>query len=239
MSLDTNVLYYGDNLDVLRRHIPDESIDLIYLDPPFNSSRTYNVLFKEHTGAGSEAQIEAFEDTWHWGPAAQAVFEELVTGPHQDVGRMLKAMVDGLGHNDVTAYLTMMAIRLVELRNKLKQAGSIYLHCDSTTGPYLRVLMDAIFGPKNFRNEIVWKRANAHNDPKRYGRITDTLLFYNKGREFVWNTQYVPYREEYLRQSLSQGRRWKVVSYRTRRCSSAWRGQSGSPLRMEREVACS
>src|SRR3990170_4755580 len=140
MELETNVLYYGDNLDVLRKYIPDESIDLIYLDPPFNSNRSYNVLFKESTGAGSEAQIEAFEDTWHWGHAAQEAYEEVVTGSHQLVARMLAAMVDGLGHNDVTAYLTMMAIRLVELHRVLKDSGSIYLHCDPTAGPYLRVL---------------------------------------------------------------------------------------------------
>ncbi len=98
MKLETNVLYYGDNLDVLRKHIPDESIDLIYLDPPFNSNRSYNVLFKESSGASSEAQIEAFEDSWHWGPPAQAAYEELVIGPHQGVARMLRAMVEGLGH---------------------------------------------------------------------------------------------------------------------------------------------
>ncbi len=103
MKLETNVLYYGDNLDVLRRHIPDESVDLIYLDPPFNSNRSYNVLFRESGGTGSEAQIEAFEDTWRWGPAAQAAYEEVVTGPHQNVARMLRAMVEGLTHNDVTA----------------------------------------------------------------------------------------------------------------------------------------
>ena len=112
--MDTNVLYYGDNLDVLRRHIPDTSVDLIYLDPPFNSNRSYNILFKESGGEGSGAQIEAFEDTWHWGHAAQSAYEEVMTGSHQPVARMLRAMVEGLGHNDVTAYLTMMAPRLVE-----------------------------------------------------------------------------------------------------------------------------
>src|SRR3989337_1952908 len=133
-DLSTNVLYYGDNLDILRRYIPNDSIDLIYLDPPFNSNRSYNILFRESSGAASEAQIEAFEDTWHWAqPAAQA-YEEVVSGPHQKVARMLRAMVEGLGHNDVTAYLTMMAVRLVELHRVLKPTGSIYLHCDPTAG---------------------------------------------------------------------------------------------------------
>src|SRR3990172_8689536 len=115
-ELQTGVLYYGDNLDVLQKYIPDASVDLVYLDPPFNSSRSYNVLFRESTGVASEAQLEAFEDAWQWGPKATQAYEEIVTGPHQQVARMLKAMVEGLGHNDVTAYLTMMTIRLIELR---------------------------------------------------------------------------------------------------------------------------
>jgi site-specific DNA-methyltransferase (adenine-specific) len=189
MELKTNVLYYGDNLDILRRreYFPDESIDLIYLDPPFNSQATYNVLFRESTGAASEAQIEAFEDTWHWGPAASRAYEEVQSGPHQKVARMLRAMVDGLGHNEVTAYLTMMAVRLVELHRVLKPTGSIYLHCDPTAGPYLRVLMDAVFGPTNFTNEIVWKRTSAHSDAKRFGQVTDTILFYSRTEKRVWN----------------------------------------------------
>jgi len=151
-DLKTNVLYYGDNLDILRHHIPDESVDLIYLDPPFNSKRSYNVLFKEASGAGSQAQIEAFEDAWHWEGAAPA-YEEMMTKGPANVRRILGALVEGMGHNDVTAYLTMMALRLVELRRVLKTTGSIYLHCDPTAGPYLRVVMDAIFEPRSFRNE--------------------------------------------------------------------------------------
>lgn len=189
VALQTNVLYYGDNLDVLRKYIPDESIDLIYLDPPFNSNRSYNVLFRESSGAGSEAQIEAFGDTWHWGRHAQATFEEVVTGRHQSVARILQAMVDGLGHNDVTAYLAMMAIRLVELRRILKNTGSIYLHCDPTAGDYLKVIMDAVFGPKNFRNQIVWQRSHPHgNVSRKFGSIHDLLLFYVKDSKAAkWN----------------------------------------------------
>ena len=180
-EVKTNVLYYGDNLDILRKHIPDESIDLIYLDPPFNSQATYNVLFRESTGAGSEAQIEAFDDTWHWGPAAQAAYEEVVTGSHHRASRILQAMVEGLGHNDVTAYLCMMAVRLVELHRVLKTTGSIYLHCDPTAGPYLRVLMDAVFLPINFRSEVVWRRSNAHSKlTRQFGPIHDTLLFFSR-----------------------------------------------------------
>jgi DNA modification methylase len=207
MELKTNVLYYGDNLDILRRreYFPDESIDLIYLDPPFNSNRSYNVLFRESTGAASEAQIEAFEDTWHWGPAAARAYEEAQSGPHQKVARMLRAMVDGLGHNDVTAYLTMMAVRLVELHRVLKPTGSIYLHCDPTTGHYLKTQLDVIFDPCNFLNQIIWKRSSAHSDTaqgaKHFGRVHDTLLVYAKSGKFgerPWNQLYDRHAEDYV-----------------------------------------
>ena len=220
-ALRTGVLYYGDNLDILRRreYFPDESIDLIYLDPPFNSNRSYNVLFRESTGAASEAQIEAFEDTWHWGPAAMQAYEEAQSGPHQKVARMLKAMVDGLGHNDVTAYLTMMAIRLVELHRVLKPTGSIYLHCDPTAGPYLRVVMDSIFEPRNFTNELVWKRSAAHSDraqgSKHFGRVHDLLLVYAKSPDYSWRqlygdqwAQYVASHYKYIEPET--GRRYRL-----------------------------
>jgi site-specific DNA-methyltransferase (adenine-specific) len=198
--MKTNVLYYGDNLDILRHHIPDESVDLIYLDPPFNSNRSYNVLFREETGAVSTAQIEAFEDTWHWGEAAAQAYDEVVRGPNQEVARMVKAMVDGLGHNDVTAYLAMMAVRLIELRRILKDTGSIYLHCDPTTGHYLKVTMDAVFGPKNFRNEVVWKRTNVHSDSKRWSDVSDRLLYFVKDARaaYTWNPAWAGHDDEYL-----------------------------------------
>src|SRR3970040_1795926 len=158
-GLKTNALYYGDNLQILREYVPDESIDLVYLDPPFNSNRSYNVLFKETSSTARQAQIEAFEDTWHWGKVAQETFEDIALRGADDTARLLKAMVDALGHNDVTAYLTMMAVRLVELRRVLKPTGSIYLHCDPTASHYLKVLMDAVFRPENFLNEIIWQRA--------------------------------------------------------------------------------
>ena len=201
--MKTNVLYYGDNLDILRNHIPDESVDLIYLDPPFNSNRSYNVLFRESTGAASEAQIEAFEDTWHWGPPAAETYDEVITGPHQDVARTLKAIVDGLGHNDVTAYLTMMAIRLVELHRVLEPTGSLYLHCDPTTGHYLKVLMDSVFGPARFRNEIIWQRTSSHADARQgaqhFGRVHDLILFYTKSDDLKWTPQHTPHDENYVR----------------------------------------
>jgi len=200
--LKTNALYYGDNLEILRDYIPDDSIDLIYLDPPFNSNRSYNVLFKETSSAASQAQIEAFEDTWHWGKVAQGTFEDIALHGGDDTAKLLKAMVEALGHNDVTAYLTMMAVRLVELRRVLKPTGSVYLHCDPTAGPYLRVVMDAIFGPRNFVNEIVWKRTTAHSDArqgsKHFGRTHDTILFYAKSDERIWNAPVEAYSKEYV-----------------------------------------
>jgi len=197
-----NTLYYGDNLAVLR-DFPAECADLVYLDPPFNSNRSYNVLFRESKGTGAEAQIQAFEDTWHWGMEGSTtwdVYNEIV-GKQDDVGTMLQSFVQALGHNDVTAYLTMMAPRLVELRRVLKPTGSIYLHCDPTAGHYLKVLMDAVFGPVNFVNEIIWKRQTAHSDAaqgaKHFGRLHDLLLVYGKGRARTWQQVYVPYDKEY------------------------------------------
>ena len=165
------MLYYGDNLDILRHHIPDESVDLIYLDPPFNSNRAYNVLFKETTARGSEAQIEAFEDTWHWGrQRAASLRRDRQAAPHQNVARMLKAMVEGLGHNDVIAYLTMMAIRLVELHRVLKPTGSPLPALRPDGEPLPEGAAGRGLRPAEFRNEIVWKRTDAHSDvAKQFG----------------------------------------------------------------------
>ncbi|GIK38573.1 MAG: hypothetical protein BroJett011_24060 [Chloroflexota bacterium] len=151
-----NRLYYGDNLTMLREHIAGESIDLIYLDPPFNSKRDYNLLFKTPKGHESDAQITAFEDTWHWGPQAEQEFAQLLHQPNTDVAEMIQSLRRFLRESDVMAYLTMMANRLLELRRVLKPSGSLYLHCDPTAGHYLKLVLDTIFGPENFRNEIIW-----------------------------------------------------------------------------------
>ena len=198
--MESNTLYYGDNLPVPRdrEHFPDACIDLVYLDPPFNSNRSYNVLFKEAGSTSSPAQIEAFEDTWHWGKAAQYAFEEVALHGSDDTARLLKAMVDALGHNDVTAYLSMMAVRLIELRRVLKPTGSLYLHCDPTASHYLKVVLDSIFGPSNFRNEIVWKRTTAHSSAKRYAPIHDTLFYYGKSDKVTWNGPRADYDQAYL-----------------------------------------
>ncbi len=181
-----NTLYYGDNLDILRRHIASGSVDLVYLDPPFNSNAAYNVLFAEQDGSRAAAQVEVFTDTWRWDQAAVAAYEETVSqgGRAADA---LRAMRMFLGGSDMLAYLSMMAPRLLELRRVLRSTGSIYLHCDTAASAYLRVLMDAVFGADRFLNEITWKRTTAHNDPKRYGRVQDRLLYYSKSSGKTFN----------------------------------------------------
>ena len=180
-----NQLYFGDNLDILRNHVADASVDLIYLDPPFNSNANYNVLFQEKGGQQSAAQITAFEDTWHWNLDSERAYREVVANAPGKLPDLLQAMRTFLGDNDMLAYLTMMAQRMVELHRVLKDTGSIYLHCDPTASHYLKLLMDSVFGMEYFRSEIVWRRNNAHNKvTKQYGPIHDTILFYSKGRNF-------------------------------------------------------
>jgi adenine specific DNA methylase Mod len=198
-----NTLFYGDNLPILREYFPDESIDLIYLDPPFNSRRTYNVLFKDESGRNSEAQVAAFDDSWHWGHTAEETYLELVTRAPDKVSRMVGALREFIGTNQMMAYLVMMTIRLVELHRVLKPTGSLYLHCDPTASHYLKIVLDTIFGPQNFRNEFIWKRSSAHSDAKQgakqAGRIHDVLLFCSKSdSNWTWNTVYTPYDQEYV-----------------------------------------
>jgi site-specific DNA-methyltransferase (adenine-specific) len=192
-----NTLYYGDNLDILPRYIKDESVDLIYLDPPFNSNQDYNVLFAEQDGSRSAAQIKAFGDTWRWDVAAAKAYQGAVEQGGK-VSETLQGFRRIVGDTDMLAYLSMMAPRLVELRRVLKPTGSIYLHCDPTASHYLKLVMDAAFGPANFRNEIIWKRTTAHSSAKRFGPIHDTLLYYGKSDRVIWNAQYMEYDDAYL-----------------------------------------
>lgn len=205
-----NTLYYGDNLPILRNHIADESIDLTYLDPPFNSNQDYNVLFKEQSGEPAQAQVKAFTDTWKWSEKAYVEFCE--TSPNQMLIDLIQGFVKTLGRNDVTAYLIMMAPRLVELHRVLKPTGSLYLHCDPTASHYLKLVLDTIFGPTNFLNEIIWRRTGSHNSSKRFGPIHDTLLFYAKSDDYFFQPNYRPYLkghvDSYFKQSDEKGRYW-------------------------------
>jgi len=186
-----NTLYYGDNLDILRRHIKDETIDLIYLDPPFKSSRNYNVIFEQAKGAGDDAQIRAFEDTWHWDYTALDNYKDIVERGG-DVSLVMQAFKQFLGENDMMAYLAMMAPRLIELKRVLKQTGSIFLHCDPTASHYLKILMDAIF-KKTFRNEIIWHYKKWPAKQKQFSRNHDVIFFYSKSddKERVFNKKYM------------------------------------------------
>lgn len=194
-----NTLYYGDNLNILREHIADKSVDLIYLDPPFNSNRNYNVLFKNESGTESESQITAFEDTWHWNQQAEQTYHELINEPDQ-VGRMIEAFRSFIGQNQMMAYLTMMAVRLKELHRVLKPTGSLYLHCDPTASHYLKILLDTIFGAENYRNEITWLRTNAHNyKTKGWVRANDIIFYFTKSNIFTFNQIYTEYSEAQLK----------------------------------------
>ncbi|WP_309559756.1 DNA methyltransferase [Rhizobium rhizogenes] len=186
-------LYFGDNLDMLREHVKDATVDLVYLDPPFNSKAQYNVLFKSPAGAAADAQLEAFQDSWHWGDAAEAAYADIIASGG-GAARILSALRSSLGETDMMAYLAMMTIRLSELHRTLKPAGSLYLHCDPTASHYLKIILDSIFGPARYTNEIVWKRSDAHNDSKQgskhFGRIHDVLLYYKKGENAPFNVQF-------------------------------------------------
>ena len=213
-----NKLYFGDNLDILREYVPDESVDLIYLDPPFNSNATYNVLFKEASGEGSAAQIHAFDDTWHWNIESERAYREVVTDGPRRLADLLQAMRSFLGQNDMMAYLTMMAHRMVELHRVLKPTGSIYLHCDPTASHYLKLLMDAVFGVNNYRNEIGWVRSLPHGNVRQiFGRSRDTILFYVKSQNAIWNRSFREHRPEYISQFYrytepGTDRRYRLVS---------------------------
>ena len=197
-------LYFGDNLYVLRDEIKSESVDLVYLDPPFNSNANYNVLFKAPDGHQSQAQIEAFEDTWHWNDVAELAFDEVMQSGNSNAADMLRAMRSFLGQNDMMAYLAMMAVRLIELHRVLKKTGSLYLHCDPTASHYLKILLDAVFGPTVFRNEIIWRRTGSHNSSKRFGPIHDTILFFTKSDKYKWTRQVRNYSNSHVKAAFKQ-----------------------------------
>jgi len=191
-----NTLYYGDNLEILREYIKDQSIDLIYLDPPFNSNRNYNVLFGEKNGTKSHAQIKVFEDTWQWDTKAAETYVEIVEKLPSKIASLIQALRSFLGDNDMMAYLVMMAIRLHELKRALKNTGSIYLHCDPTASHYLKIVMDSIFSPKNYRNEIIWCYYGASSPgQKQFPRKHDVIFWYSKTDNWIFNDDdvRVPY----------------------------------------------
>jgi site-specific DNA-methyltransferase (adenine-specific) len=210
-----NRLFYGDNLEILRKHVADNSVDLIYLDPPFNSKADYNLLYREPTGHASDAQITAFEDTWHWTEETQRTFQEIVDRAPAQVVEMMNAFRTFVGLNDMMAYLTMMCIRLIELRRVLKDTGSIYLHCDPTASHYLKILMDTIFGKKNFRNEISWRRSQPKSHTvTNFPNCRDVILRYaitDNAKFFKVYGEYDPeYLAKFYRFTDENGRRYRL-----------------------------
>lgn len=211
-----NTLFYGDNLAILREHIADESVDLIYLDPPFNSNSSYNVLFRAPEGHQSQAQIEAFDDTWHWNEPAERAFDEVMQSGNSDAAEMLRAMRSFLKENDMMAYLAMMAVRLLELHRVLKPTGSLYLHCDPTASHYLKILLDAVLGKINVKNEVIWKRTAPKGHAfSRFASTHDVILSYDKGEIAKWNSSYSEYDPGYVTSHYNQieektGRRYQL-----------------------------
>ena len=213
----TNLLYYGDNLEVLRRHIGDQSVDLVYLDPPFKSNQDYNVLFADHAGTQAAAQIKAFEDTWRWDESAARAYADVVE-EGGSVSNVMQAFRTFLGSSDMMAYLSMMAPRLVESRRVMKDTASIYLHCDPTASHYLKMLMDAVYGPENFRNEIIWKRKAGRGETNvaaiRFGVSHDVILFYSKTKRAPFHRQFRASNQNYIETKFTHkeenGRRYRL-----------------------------
>lgn len=226
-----NALYLGDNLDVLRRNIRDESVDLIYLDPPFNSDQDYGVRHLVGGGKRKTVEIRAFGDTWRWDAAAEAAHREILRRPGS-VARVMKAFHTFLGESEMMAYLVMMAPRLVELHRVLKRSGCVYLHCDASAGHYLKMLMDAVFGPENFLNEIIWKRTHAHGSARRWGPVHDIILFYSKSKEYRWYGARKPHSRAYVEKHFKlvdkTGRRFQAI---TLTGAGTTKGDSGKPWR--------
>ncbi len=233
-----NALYYGDNLDILREHIPRESVDLVYLDPPFNSNRNYNVLFRDESGIESESQIQAFKDTWHWDYSAAQTYHDLATSATPEVSSMIGALHGFIGENQMMAYLAMMAARLVELHRVLKPTGSLYLHCDPTASHYLKIVLDTVFSARNYRNEIIWPRTNAHNiASKYYPKVQDIIFFYTKSGDYTWNTLYTDFSPQQLRRYFADPETRRLVTGQDLTMTGntdrnfTWRGTTPPPNR--------
>jgi site-specific DNA-methyltransferase (adenine-specific) len=233
-AITENTLFYGDNLDILRDYLIDECVDLIYLDPPFNSSRNYNVLFKDEHGVDSEAQIIAFEDTWHWTVTTEHAYYQLVHYGPDNVAGIMEALRRAIGTNQMMAYITMMTSRLIELHRVLKPTGSLYLHCDPTASHYLKVISDNIFGPQNFRNEIVWRRTTAHGPQRSFGPIHDTILFYTKTGDYFFQVVKRPYMRKHVVERYIKDESGRYKFHRGGNMltgAGTTQGESGSPWR--------
>ena len=228
-----NRLYFGDNLQWLRntKEFPDASVDLVYLDPPFNSNADYNVLFRETSGQVSQAQFHAFTDTWSWADAAETYHQFIDTCPNVAVVEMMEAFHSFLKNSPMMAYLAMMAPRLVELHRVLKETGSLYLHCDPTASHFLKLLLDGVFTPQGFQNEIIWKRHSAHSSAKRYGPVHDVILFYSKSDRFPLERPRLESHDDIVEQVLQDEKRRRSSLLALSIPAGTRRGSSGKPWR--------
>lgn len=215
-----NILYYGDNLTIMQ-NLNSASVDLIYLDPPFNSQRNYNLIYERLTGHPVPEQEEAFCDAWVLDAEKMEMAKKFPViyreqGYDEEVVQFWRMWVEALKHTQprLLAYLIFMSFRLLEMRRILKPTGSIYLHCDPNVSHYIKVIMDNIFGHQNFRSEIVWKRSHAHSSARRWGPVHDIILMYSKTDKYTWNKVYQPYEQTYVDQFFKfddrdgRGRYW-------------------------------
>jgi len=226
-----NKLFYGDNLDVLRG-FADECVDLIYLDPPFNSNAGYNVLWNTAGGAGTDASIEAFDDTWTWGDSSKEALLDIAAGTNRPLQVMMSAMHSAIGENPLMAYLAMMAVRLVELHRVLKPTGSLYLHCDPTASHYLKLVLDAVFGAENYQAEIVWRRTNSRSTSGKWPRLHDVIFHYSRTSRATFHQQTAPGDLAKIPHTLITGK--DGLKYNTFELTGAGRtkdGESGKPWR--------
>ena len=235
-----NKLYYGDCLTVMDEYLRSGSVDLIYLDPPFNSSRAYNAIYKDETGRPLPDQIEAFCDLWALDSERERAIQYMPVmmrdaGIDDAAAQLWKLWLHALRHTQprLLAYLSYMVERLLRMRPILKPTGSIYLHCDPTASHYIKVMMDAIFGHENFRSEIIWKRTFAHGRAKRWGPIHDTILYYTKSSRYTWNRIYQSYEQGYVdsfyKSTDKDGQKYQTVALtgpgiRTGASGQGWRG---------------
>jgi site-specific DNA-methyltransferase (adenine-specific) len=227
----TNKLFYGDNLDVLRNEIASESVDLVYLDPPFNSNAGYNVLWST-AGHAADASIEAFDDTWTWGEASKSALMDIASGTNRNLQVLMEAMHSAVGENPIMAYLAMMAVRLVELHRVLKPSGSLYLHCDPTASHYLKLVLDAVFGAQNFQAEIIWRRTNSRSTSGKWPRLHDVIFHYSRTPRAIFHRQQAPGELSKVPHTLITGA--DGLKYNTFELTGAGRtkeGESGQPWR--------
>lgn len=228
-----NKLFLGDNLRILREVIPAESVDLIYLDPPFNSKTTYDILVKQDEREGSAAlQATVFADSWEWDENSESAYEEIIRAHALPLPGLVDALLASYGRSPLMAYVVMMAARLVHLHRVLKPTGSLYLHCDPTAGHYLKLILDSVFGADSFRNEIVWKRSQTRSSISRvFRRAHDVILFYSRTGEYVFNLQYKALSEGSVKQYSRRDRRGRyqlvpllVSGQRNGDTGRPWRG---------------